>query len=81
MALAHIIMLIHELLNKDTDIVTEEATLIVLDSKSSMCMDKNEHTLSFIKVDQLTMEHMFQDQLLNKVKKVSTMQHALQEWL
>ena len=34
-------MLIHELLNKDADIVTEEAPLIVLDSKSDMCMDKN----------------------------------------
>ena len=34
-------MLIHELLNKDTDIVPEEATLIVLDIKSSMWMAKN----------------------------------------
>ena len=34
-------MLIHELLNKDPDIVPEEAPLIVLDSKSSMCMAKN----------------------------------------
>ena len=41
MALAHFRMLIHELLNKDPDIVPEEAPLIVLDSKSSMCMAKN----------------------------------------
>ena len=41
MALAHFIMLIHELLNKDPDIVPEEAPLIVLDSKSSMFMYKN----------------------------------------
>ena len=41
MALAHFIMLIHELLSKDPDIVTEEAPLIVLDSKSDMCMAKN----------------------------------------
>ena len=41
MALAHFRMLIHEFLNKDTDIVPEEATLIVLDGKSSMCMAKN----------------------------------------
>ena len=34
-------MLIHELLNKDPDIVPEEAPLIVLDSKSAMCMAKN----------------------------------------
>ena len=41
-ALAHFIMLIHELLNKDTEIVPEEAHLIVLDSKSAMCMAKND---------------------------------------
>ena len=41
MDLAHFRMLIHELLNKDPDIVSEEATLIVLDSKSDMCMSKN----------------------------------------
>ena len=34
-----------------------------------------------IKVDQLIMVHMFQDQLHNPVQKVSTMQHSLQEWL
>ena len=34
-------MLIHELLNKDPDIITEEAPLIVLDSKYAMCMAKN----------------------------------------
>ena len=36
MALAHFRMLIHEFLNKDPDIVPEEAPLIVLDSKSAM---------------------------------------------
>ena len=41
MALAHFRMLIHELLNKDPDIVTEESPLIVLDSKYYMCMAKN----------------------------------------
>ena len=41
MALAHFRMLIHEFLNKDPDIVPEEAPLIVLDSKSAMCMAKN----------------------------------------
>ena len=34
-------MLINELLNKDTDIVPEEAPLIVLDSKSAICMANN----------------------------------------
>ena len=41
MALAHFRMLIHEFLNKDPDIVPEEAPLIVLDIKSAMCMAKN----------------------------------------
>ena len=41
MALAHFRMLIHELLNKDPDMVPEEAPLIVLDIKSAMCMAKN----------------------------------------
>ena len=40
-----------------------------------------EHILSFIKVGNLTMAHMFQDQFLNQVHKVSTIQHAMQEWL
>ena len=38
MALAHFKMLIHELLDKDPDIVPEEAPLVVLDSRSSMCI-------------------------------------------
>ena len=41
MALAHFRILIHELLNKDPDMVQEESPLIVLDSKSAMCMAKN----------------------------------------
>ena len=41
MALAHFSMLIHELLNKDIDKIPEEAPLIVLDKKSSMCMANN----------------------------------------
>ena len=41
MALASFSMLIHELLNKDPDIAPEESPLIVLDSKSSMCMANN----------------------------------------
>ena len=41
MDLVHLMMLINELLNKDPDIVREEAPLIVLDSKSAMCMAKN----------------------------------------
>ena len=41
MALAHFRMLIHELLSKDTDIVPEEASIIILDSKSAVCMSNN----------------------------------------
>ena len=41
MALAHLRMLVHELLNEDTDMVPKEDPLIVLDSKYAMCMDKN----------------------------------------
>ena len=41
MALAHFRMLFNELLNEDPDMVPKEAPLIVLDSKSAMCMAKN----------------------------------------
>ena len=41
MALAHFRMLVHELLNEDPDMVPKEAPLIVLDSKSAMCMANN----------------------------------------
>ena len=41
MALAHFRILIHEFLNEDPDMVPKEAPLIVLDSKSAMCVDKN----------------------------------------
>ena len=41
MALPHFRILIHELFNKDPDIVPEEAPLVVLDSKSNMWMAKN----------------------------------------
>ena len=44
-------------------------------------VEVQEHTLYFIKEIQLTISHMSQDQMLNQVHKVSTMQHALQEWL
>ena len=41
MALAHFIMLVQYLLNEDPDMVPKEAPLIVFDSRSAMCMDKN----------------------------------------
>ena len=42
MALAHFRVSIHELLNKDPDIVLEEAPLIILYGKSSVCMANND---------------------------------------
>ena len=41
MALAHFRMLVNKLLNEDPDMVPKEAPLILLDSKSAMCMAKN----------------------------------------
>ena len=41
MTLADFRMLIHELLKKDSDIVPEEAPLIMFDSKYAVCMAKN----------------------------------------
>ena len=41
MTLAHLRILIHEFLNKDTDTVPEEARTIILNSKSSVYMAKN----------------------------------------
>ena len=41
MALAHSRILIHELLDKDLDIVPQYYTLIILYSRSSVCMNKN----------------------------------------
>ena len=41
MDLAHFRMLINELLDKDTDIVSEVASIIILDIKYAVCMDKN----------------------------------------
>ena len=41
MALANFIMLVHELLNEDPDMVPKEAPLIFVDRKSAMCMAKN----------------------------------------
>ena len=41
MDLSHFRMSIHEFLNKDTYIFTEEAPLIILDRKSDVFMDNN----------------------------------------
>ena len=53
MALANLRMLIHGFLNKDPDIVLEEYTLIILESKSTVFMDENgkdtNHTRDILK--------------------------------
>ena len=41
MPLAHFIMIKNELMNNDTDVVTEKSPLIILDSKSYVCMANN----------------------------------------
>ena len=41
MALAHFRMLIHELLNKDPDIVPDKSPLIILNIKTDVCVDNN----------------------------------------
>ena len=41
MALAHFRMLIYEFLNKDQDILPKAVTMIVLDSKSTLCIANN----------------------------------------
>ena len=41
MALAHFSMLIHYFLNKYIDIVQDEGHLVILDSKSAVCMANN----------------------------------------
>ena len=41
MALAYFRMLNYEFLNKDPDVVPEQAPLVILDRKSSICMANN----------------------------------------
>ena len=41
MSFAHFRMSIHELLNKDPDILPKEAPLIIFYSKSAVCMSNN----------------------------------------
>ena len=70
-------MLINELLNKDPDIVTEEAPLIVLDSKSAMCMAKNgkdkKHTRHIARI-----MHFVRNGEKSKMKKIDWCEGGLQ---
>ena len=55
MNLDHFRMLIHELLNKDPDIVPEEAPLSILGIKSAVCMYNNgketKHTRNIARIE------------------------------
>ena len=69
-----------ELLRQDR-IKTENQLMVFSGSSWQHFPDTGRSTgayFYFIKVGQLNMAHLFQYQLLNKVKKVSTMQHSLQ---
>ena len=73
--------LVSDLLRQDS-IKTENQLmffLIIVGKIAQPLEEVQGNTLYFIKVGQLTMSHMFQDQFLNQVQKMSTMQHALQE--
>ena len=54
MDLANLRMLVHELLNKYPDIVPEEVSIIILDSKSSVCIASNDkdtkHTRHIVRI-------------------------------
>ena len=49
MSLAYFRVLIHEFLNRDPDLVPEEAPLIILDSNSAVCMAKNDRDTEHIR--------------------------------
>ena len=55
--------------------------LILVRKIAQILAEVQEHKLSFIKIGQLKMAHMFRYQLLNQIHKVSKIEHALQEWL
>ena len=54
---------------------------ILVENMFQTLEEVQEHTLNFTNLVQFTMAHMYQGQLLNEVQKLSTIQHALQEWL
>ena len=57
------------------------AFMILVDNIFQTLAELQENKLYFIKLVQLTMLHMSQNQLLIQVKKMITIQHALQEWI
>ena len=68
-------------LSRQANIKTKNNLMAFSDSSWQDCPDTGRSTGAytiFIKVGKLTMAHIFQDQLLDPVQKVSTMQHELQ---
>ena len=69
---------------RQPNIKTENQLVVLSDSSWQDCPDTGKNTGAYIiitKVGQLTMSHMFQDQFINQVHTVSTMQHIIQEWI
>ena len=67
---------------RQANIKTKNHLMAFSDSSWQDCPDTGRITGAYIisiKVGQLIMAHMFRYQLLNLLKKVSTMKHALQE--
>ena len=69
---------------RQSNIKTNNYLMDFSDSSWQDCPDTGRSTgayIIFIKEGKLTMVHMFQDQLLNPLHKVSTIQYAPQEWI
>ena len=67
---------------RQVSIRTENQLMVFSDYISGKIVQTTKETKDLIlyltKVNQLNFAHMFHDQLLNQVQKVSTMQHAMQ---
>ena len=77
MNLARLRVLIHDFLNKDTDIVPEEAPIIILDRNSNVCMSKNgkytNHTRHFAR-----RVHLVRDGKIFKMHRIDWCEGGLQ---
>ena len=69
---------------RQASIKTDNPLMDFSDSSWQDCPENaelQESIFYFIKLGRFTMVHMFQYQFLNQVQKVSTIQHALWEWI
>ena len=69
---------------RQASINTDNQLMDLSDSSCQDCTDTGRSTgayIIFYQGEKKTTAHMFQDQFINKVQKVSTIQHELQEWL